>query len=521
MNILNENLNVYLHNDEQLNESPTPMWMSYVDAFNKFISQAKKRLDRYKVYDEMDKYPEIHLALDIISTEMYSFDYRTKSPFIIGYISEKDSDSIELPMPEKIFSQIQMEFSNRFKLKQVLPFATRLSLKYGDAFYFVLKDEKGKLAGLRRIPESEIDFIEYDQIGVEPINYYIKKEKVEKNMMNNYIGFLRYQGLNVANGSEIQISGPSDEYYVIPAERMVRFMNKGENSMFFPFGESYLEPIFPYWKKVTLLEDSLIIYRIVRAPERRVFYIDVGKAPPKIAQKVIEETKEEIRRRRVAASQESSELGITSQFNPLSMQEDYFFAQRSDGRGSRVETLPGASNLGEISDVSYFYKKLINSLRIPVSYLNTENPTTFNDGKVGSAFVEEIRFGKWLSEIRDQYLDDFKRLFLMFLNEKGIKIDEKRLVFKWRESIDVEENQELDKMAQRQSILTGFPSDQFAPTFLQRKILGWSDEEIQQNLTELMRWNKLKAKLEENQNVNGVGDNEEILKENESEKDKE
>jgi len=497
MNILNENIDIYLYKDEQLNETATPMWMSYVDAFNKFIGQAKKRLDRYKIYDEMDKYPEIHLALDIISTEMYSFDYRNTSPFIIGYISDKDSDTIELPMPEKIFNQLLMEFTNRFKLKQILPFATRLSLKYGDAFYFVLKDEQGKLAGLRRIPENEIDFIEYDQIGVAPINYYIKKDKVEKNMMNNYIGFLRYQGLNVTKGNEIQISGPSDEYYVIPAERMIRFMNKGENSMFFPFGESYLEPIFPYWKKVTLLEDSLIIYRIVRAPERRVFYIDVGKAPPKIAQKVIEQTKEEIRRRRIAASQESAEMGVTSQFNPLSMQEDYFFAQRSDGRGSRVETLPGASNLGEISDVNYFYKKLINSLRVPASYLNNDNPATFNDGKVGSALVEEIRFGKWLSEIRDQYLDGFRRLFLMFLNEKGIKIDEKKLIFKWRESINVEENQELDKMSQRQSILTGFPSDQFAPTFLQRKILGWSDEEIQQNLTELIRWNKLKAKLEE------------------------
>ena len=90
--------------------------------------------------------------------------------------------------------------------------------------------------------------------------------------------------------------------------------------------------------------------------------------------------------------------------------------------------------------------------------------------------------------------------FAQFLNERGIKIDEKRLVFKWRESINVEENQELDKLSQRQSILTGFPSDQFAPTFLQRKILGWSDEEIQQNLTELIRWNKIKSKLEESKN---------------------
>ena len=115
------------------------------------------------------------------------------------------------------------------------------------------------------------------------------------------------------------------------------------------------------------------------------------------------DTKGEIKRRRTAASQENQEMGIASSFNPLSMQEDYFFAQRADGRGSRVETLPGAANLGEIADVNYFYKKLIAGMRIPNSYFNAENPPTWNDGKVGSALAEEARFGKWLTEIREQY----------------------------------------------------------------------------------------------------------------------
>ena len=909
MEIINENLNHYLQ-DEPLYESPTPMWMSYMDSFTKFVELSGKRFERYDTYEEMDKYPEIHLALDIISTEIFVFDALKNTPFRIDTNGK---------VPDNILSKLVSQFTQKLKLKQVLPYAVRESLKYGDSFYFVVKDKNGKIAGLRKIDNRDIDFIEYDEIGVEPLNYYIHKSKIDDNQ-NTYLNFLKYQNIlsSVDSDESAIASNNGDEYYIIPANRMVRFMNKGQNSKFFPFGESYLESIFPYWKKVTLLEDSLIIYRIVRAPERRVFYIDVGKAPAKIAEKVVNQTKEEIKRRRTAASQESKELGIASSFNPLSMQEDYFFAQRADGRGSRVETLPGAclaldtkiplldgreltlqeiidewendkekvnwvyscnpitgelapgkitwagvtkkntkvmkltldngeeiictpdhkfpirdigfveakdlkegqslipfrkrnekiskqykneyeqvfdvsknewvfthrmvanffkdktltyktegeknvihhqnfnrfdntpenlvwmnnkdhfklhselsnisefwkdnkkteflkqrmkeglaekranpeyeenyikkqtvnaikgskarlekqsvdsefkkkvyeksgkslsqkirtdkeyykklknhlmevhqpwknaetkfdrtllemvitkiketeltqkkqileilnedvefmdyfhkineygkykndskgvdkrkldkiagqhltkllkqfnysnwkkfisdlefynhkivkievldygidvgtitvdgneeihnyhtfalssgvftknSNLGEISDVNYFYKKLIAGLRIPRAYFSVDNPATWNDGKVGSALAEQARFGKWLTEIRDQFLDSFRNLFLEFLKDAGITITESDLMMDWKESINVAENQELDKLIQRQSAFTGFPPDQFAPTYMQKKILGWSDEEVQENITELKKWTKLQNDL--------------------------
>ena len=490
MEILNEQLNHYIggDNEQTLMESPTPMWMSYMEAFTSFVEQSGKRLERYKTYEEMDRYPEIHLALDIISTELFMFEPLQNTPFLI------DTDG---KIPENILSKAISSFTDTLKLKEVLPFAARQSLKYGDSFYFVVRDKDNRIAGLRRIENVDIDFIEYDEIGINPLNYYISKEKIDKAHMGSYLQFLKFQNLEIASKDKLSsiASKDGDDYYIIPSSSMVRFMNKGQNSKFFPFGESYLESIFPYWKKISLLEDSLIIYRIVRAPERRVFYIDVGKAPAKIAEKVVTQTKEEIKRRRTAASQESKELGIASSFNPLSMQEDYFFAQRADGRGSRVETLPGAANLGEIADVNYFYKKLIAGMRVPSTYFNTENPPTWNDGKVGSALVEEARFGKWLTEIREQFLWSFKSLFLEFLNERGMSLTEDQLIMKWRESINVAENQELEKMIQRQSAFTGFPAEQFAPTYLQKKILGWSEEEIQENITQLKKWQKISDQL--------------------------
>ncbi len=488
MEILNENLNHYLNENNNysvMNESATPMWMTYMDAFSHFVEQSGKRVERYETYEEMDRYPEIHLALDIISTEIFVFDAHTTSPFLFDTGGK---------VPEASLTKLVKQFTNKLRLKETLPFAVRQALKFGDSFYFVVKDKENRMAGLRRIENKDIDFIEYDEVGIDPLNYYISKGKIDDAQMGSYLQFLKFQNLELAakNKTAGIAINEGEEFYIIPRSSMVRFMHKGQNSKFFPFGESYLESIFPYWKKVSLLEDSLIIYRIVRAPERRVFYIDVGKAPAKIAEKVVSQTKDEIKRRRTAASQENKDMGIASSFNPLSMQEDYFFAQRADGRGSRVETLPGASNLGEISDVNYFYKKLIAGMRVPGSYFNTEAPPTWNDGKVGSALAEEARFGKWLTEIREQFLWDFKVLFLDFLKERGVVLKEEDLEMQWKESINVAENQELEKMIQRQSVFTGFPMEQFSPQYLQKKVLGWSDEEIQANMTSLVQWQKYK-----------------------------
>ena len=168
MEILNENLNHYLDESggynsgySSLNETATPMWMSYMEAFTQFIEQSGKRLERYETYEEMDKYPEIHLALDIISTEIFVFDTLTNSPFLIN-----TNGKIAEAMIHKLIKQ----FTDKLKLKETLPFAVRQSLKFGDSFYFVVKTKEGTMAGLRRIDNKDIDFIEYDEVGIEPLN---------------------------------------------------------------------------------------------------------------------------------------------------------------------------------------------------------------------------------------------------------------------------------------------------------------------------------------------------------------
>ena len=122
MELLNEQLNHYLNEDDDLlTESPTPMWMSYMEAFTQFVEQSGKRLERYNTYEEMDRYPEIHLALDIISTEIFVFDAITNSPFLFNTNGK---------IPEGTLSTLIKQFTNILKLKELLPFAVRLSLKF-------------------------------------------------------------------------------------------------------------------------------------------------------------------------------------------------------------------------------------------------------------------------------------------------------------------------------------------------------------------------------------------------------
>ena len=142
--------------------------------------------------------------------------------------------------------------------------------------------------------------------------------------------------------------------------------------------------MFKVYKQKELLEDAIIIYRIQRAPERRIFYIDVGNMPSHLAMSFVERVKNEIHQRRIPSSTGGGSA-IDSSYNPLSINEDYFFPQTAEGRGSKVDTLPGGTNLGEIDDLRYFTNKLMRALRIPSSYLPTgadDSQAQYNDGRV-------------------------------------------------------------------------------------------------------------------------------------------
>jgi hypothetical protein len=194
----------------------------------------------------------------------------------------------------------------------------------------------------------------------------------------------------------------------------------------FPFGNSLLESIFKVYKQKELLEDAIIIYRIQRAPERRVFYIDVGNMPSHLAMGFVERVKNEVNQRRIPSVTGGSQSVIDAGYNPLSINEDYFFPQTAEGRGSKVDVLPGGTNLGEIDDLRYFTNKLFRALRIPSSYLPTgadDGGSSFNDGRVATHYIKYLLFNKSCERLQSLMNEQFDTEFKLYLHNKGINVD--------------------------------------------------------------------------------------------------
>jgi hypothetical protein len=194
---------------------------------------------------------------------------------------------------------------------------------------------------------------------------------------------------------------------------------------FWPFGQSILETIFKVYKQKELLEDAILIYRVQRAPERRIFKIDVGNMPSHMAMAYVDRVKNEIHQRRIPSTR-GGQSNIDATYNPLSINEDYYFPVTAEGRGSSVETLPGGDNLGQIDDLKWFNNRMARGLRIPSSYLPTgpdDNQTPLSDGRVGTAMIQEFRFNQYCKRLQNYICRKLDDEFKLFLRWRGFNID--------------------------------------------------------------------------------------------------
>jgi hypothetical protein len=255
---------------------------------------------------------------------------------------------------------------------------------------------------------------------------------------------------------------------------------------FWPFGQSVLENIFKVYKQKELLEDAVLIYRVQRAPERRMFKIDVGNMPSHMAMAFVERIKNEIHQRRIPSIYGGSSV-VDASYNPLSMNEDYFFPVTADGRGSSVEVLPGGQNLGEIDDLRYFNNRLARGLRVPSSYLPTgpdDNTTPLSDGRVGTAMIQEFRFNQYCERLQSYLAMKLDEEFKLFLRWRGFNIDSGlfQLTFNPPQNFAAYRQSELDTA--RISSFTAIEQYPYiSKRFALERFLGLTEEEISKNET--------------------------------------
>ena len=415
---------------------PGPARSNYSSYLPDVYTGAPNRTERYGQYNVMDMDSEVNAALDILAEFCTQQNPVNKTSFNLDF--KKSATNSEI----KVLEQYLQQWSkiNNFTTRMFR--IVRNVFKYGDSFF--LRDPETKVwyyidpANVSSIIVNESEGKKPEQYIVKNINFnFVDKVATSPYTTNGNVtgggdGYLT-GGVRGMVGNTQQQSGSrfgghdKTKEHAIEAEHMVHLsLSEGlDNNA--PFGNSLLESIFKVYKQKELLEDAIIIYRTQRAPERRVFYVDVGNMPSHLAMQFVERVKTEIHQRRIPSKTGGGTSVIDSAYNPLSTNEDYFFPQTAEGRGSKVETLPGGTNLGEIDDLKYFTNKLIRGLRIPSSYLPSaaqdEGQSQFNDGRVGTAYIQELRFNKYCERLQNLVAEVFNQEFKKYLLEKGVNID--------------------------------------------------------------------------------------------------
>ena len=454
------------------------------------------RIERYNQYEMMDVDAEINACLDIISEFSTQTNEHNKTPFDLDFKDEPTQHEVEL-----LKTQLQQwcklnEFDTRtFKI-------FRNTIKFGDQV-FVRDPENFKLYWIDMT--KVIKVIVNESEGKKPEQYVIKDininlqnltvaQKTNTDFAANPATGLGGTGGGAQGGGYTVPSMPyntsgsrftlGQSESAIDAKHIVHLSLTEGLDRFWPFGQSILENIFKVYKQKELLEDAVLIYRVQRAPERRMFKIDVGNMPSHLAMAFVERIKNEIHQRRIPSTHGGGSV-VDASYNPLSMNEDYFFPVTADGRGSSVEVLPGGQNLGEIDDLRYFNNRLARGLRVPSSYLPTgpdDNPTPLSDGRVGTAMIQEFRFNQYCERLQKYISQKLDEEFKLFLRWRGLNIDSGlfQLQFNPPQNFAAYRQSELDTARIGSfSAIEQYPY--ISKRFALERFLGLTEEEISKN----------------------------------------
>ena len=473
---------------------PGPAKSNYSSYLPDVYAGAPNRIERYMQYDTMDMDSEVNAALDILAEFCTGKDKENATPFNFNFKQSPTGTET------KILKDALQKWSKTQQFENRIFRIVRNTFKYGDCF-FIRDPETKKLLYVDQAKVSKIIVNESEgkipeQYVIKDINFNFKDliattphgtTNTAPSGTSSYTsggGFGRGMVGNAAQPPGTRFQNAQNEITVDAKHIMHISLSEGLDNNY-PFGNSLLESVFKVYKQKELLEDAIIIYRIQRAPERRIFYVDVGNMPAHMAMTFVEKVKNEIQQRRIPSSTGGGTSVIDASYNPLSTNEDYFFPQTAEGRGSKVETLPGGTNLGEITDLRYFTNKLFRALRIPASYLPTsidENPNTVADGKVGTAYIQELRFNKYCERLQSNIVESFDLEFKLWLEANGYNIDPSLFDLKFLPPQNFAAYRQAELDTTRANIFGALQQvPHLSKRFAMKRYLGLSEEEIKEN----------------------------------------
>ncbi len=610
------------------------------------------RADRLRQYENMDADSEVNAALDILAEFCSQTNSENGTPFRVFFKEQATNAEI------RVIKTCLQQWTKLNKFHKRIFRIVRNVFKNGDAF-FVRDPENFKWMYVD--PSKVVQIVVNESEGKEPAQYFIRdwnpnfEALTTTALMPSNIngsgsqsnapytttqagggGARGQSGTNYAAYNSSGRFQDGQQEYIIDAKHVIHLSMSDGLDTNFPFGTSILESIFKVYKQKELLEDAIIIYRVQRAPERRVFYIDVGGMPSHLAMSFVERIKNEVNQRRIPSAGGGAQSVIDAGYNPIGINDDYFFPSTAEGRGSKVEILPGGclemdtrvwltdgrilsiaqlteeyaagkenwtysvnpengnivpgliswagvtqesaqvvkltldngntltctpdhkfpipgrglvradqlavgdnfvtynpyndaataklarvqklteptqvgtltidvdeihhgyhnfaleigiftqnSNLGEIDDLKFFTNKLFRALRIPSSYLPTgsdDGGSNFNDGRVGTAYIQELRFNEYCERLQSMMQEQFDTEFKMFLHSSGVNVDSNIFDVKFNPPQNFASYRQAQMDTDRVNTFNTMSQSPFvSKRFALRRFLNLSTEEVAEN----------------------------------------
>jgi len=496
---------------------------NYASRLPEVYSGHPNRIERYNQYENMDCDSEVNACLDIIAEFSTQVNEDNGTPFEIEFSDKPTDNEVDI-----IKKQLQ-QWVKLNKLDQRIFKLFRNTIKYGDQV-FVRDPETFEMmwvdmVKVARVIVNESEGKRPEQYIIRDINPNFQNMSVAQKTTSDYYvsratGVAGQNNYTAPNGGGYGGAGGGTgnsrftqamNETCIDARHVVHLsLNEGLD-YFWPFGQSILENIFKVFKQKELLEDSVLIYRVQRAPERRVFKIDVGNMPSHMAMQFVERVKNEMHQRRIPTNTGGGANMMDASYTPLSINEDFFFPFNGEsGRGSSVEPLPGGSNLGEIDDLKYFNNKMARGLRVPSSYLPTgpdDSDRAMSDGRVGTALIQEYRFNQYCMRLQRAIMQKLDDEFKMFLRWRGFNIDAGLFTIAFCEPQNFASYRQSELDSTRiQAFASLEPLPYMSKRFMMKRYLGLSEEEIVEN-EQLWREERDEPELEttQGQDLRSIG----------------
>lgn len=436
---------------------------TYVDLEGQIRTDA----DLIKKYREMALQSECDSAIDDIVNEAIVYEEGTYPVTIV---------LDNLKQPESIKKKVRDEFEHIMKLLDFNNQGYDIFRRWyidGKLYYHMLIDEKQPRQGLKEVryidPRKirKVKELPKSQPGLNPTGQQAQYLKPIEYFVFSDKGFVRdtNQGLKISVDSICYVhSGVSDK----DGKAIVSYLHKA------------IKPL----NQLRMLEDATVIYRISRAPERRIFYIDVGNLPKMKAEQYLREIMQKYKNKLVYDAS-TGEIRDDRRFQ--TMLEDFWLPRREGGKGTEITTLPAGQNLGEIDDVLYFQKKLFKSLNVPISRLEADNG--FSLGRASEITRDEVKFAKFVSRLRLRFSHLFDKLLETQLLLKGVCTRSEWAQMKEEISYDFvsdahfSELKDVEIMKERLGILEvidPYVGKYFSKEYIRRKVLRQTEEEIKE-----------------------------------------